>query len=125
MTADGQRLPKVAAGSRGGAAECGGDKSGYGSDVWMTGTTIGFLVVEPRGQNREQPGRHDDLDAHQPGAAITVTRKTTKRVGEYPKAGRLRSRSDSSATTVERVSPGKRKDIAQDPADESSDTERG
>jgi len=49
MTADGQSLPKMAVGADGGTAECGGDKSGYESYVWVTGTTTGFPVVEPRG----------------------------------------------------------------------------
>lgn len=59
------------------------------------------------------------------GTAITGTGKTAMRVGAYTEAGRLRSQCDSSASTVERASPDKRKDIAQDPADDSSDTERG
>lgn len=110
----------------GGTAECGGGKSGYGSYVWVTGTTIGLLVVEPRGsRTAEQPGRHDDLVAHGPGTVITLTRKSAARAGAYPEVGQLRSRCDSSATTAERASPDKRKDIARDPADESSDTERG
>ena len=54
-----------------------------------------------------------------------VTRKTAVQDGAYPEVGRLRSQCDSSATTVERASPDNRKGIAQDPADESSDTERG
>jgi hypothetical protein len=62
---------------------------------------------------------------HGPGTAITVTRKTAMRVGAYPEAGRLRSQCDSSARAVERLSPDKRKNIAQDPAGDSSDTERG
>src|SRR5215467_10087646 len=84
---------------------------GYRSYVWVTGTTIGFPVVEPRGsRTAEQPGRHDDLDAHGPGAAvIKLTRKTAARAGAYPEVGRLRAQCDSSATTSEGASPDKEK----------------
>jgi hypothetical protein len=101
------------------------DKSGYGVHMRVAGTTTGFLVVEPRGRTTEQPGRHDDLDAHGPGTVIPLTGKAAARVGAYPDVGRLRSQCDSSATTAEGASPDKRIDIAQDPADESSHTERG
>jgi hypothetical protein len=91
----------------------------------VTGTRIGFLVVELGGSGTaEQPGRHDDLDAQRPGTVIMLTRKTAVRVGTYPDVGRLRSRRDSAGTMTERASPDNRKGIAQDPADESSDTER-
>jgi hypothetical protein len=98
---------------------------GYGSYVWVTGTTIGFLALEPKGSGTaEQPGRRDDLDAHRPGTVIKLTSETAARVGTYPEVGRPRSRGDSAATMTERASPDKRKGIAQNPADESSDTER-
>jgi hypothetical protein len=57
--------------------------------------------------------------------AITVTRKTAVRVDAYPEAARRRPQCHSSAMTAGRASPDKRKDITQDPAGESSDTERG
>ena len=49
MTAGGETLPEVAAGSHGGTAECGNDSSGSEACIWVTSTTIGFLVVEPNG----------------------------------------------------------------------------
>jgi hypothetical protein len=57
--------------------------------------------------------------------AITVTRKTVVRVGAYLQASWRRPQCYSSAMMAGRASPDKRKDIAQDPANESSDTERG
>ena len=49
MTAGGRQLPRVAAGAHGGTAEGGAD--GVGSQVcfWVTGSTIGFLVIQPNG----------------------------------------------------------------------------
>lgn len=49
MTAGGAMLPTVAPGSHGGIAECGSDSTGSTACFWVTGTTIGFLVVEPNG----------------------------------------------------------------------------
>jgi hypothetical protein len=81
--------------------------------------------LNPGGRTAEQPGRHDDLDAHGPGTVIPLTGKAAVRVDAYEDVGRLRSQCDLSATTVEGASTDKRIDIAQDPADQSSNTERG
>src|SRR5487761_1150087 len=57
--AGGEPLPGVAGGSHGGTAECGNDSSGSEACVWVTSTTIGFLLVEPNGA--EAAGSLDSL----------------------------------------------------------------
>ena len=92
----------------------------------VAGTTTGFLVVEPRGA--EPRSSLDGTMIWMPTdleRSSRLTGKAAARVGAYADVGRLRSQCDSSATTAEGASPDKRIDIAQDPADESSHTERG
>jgi hypothetical protein len=59
IMAGGSNLPKVSPGPHGGQAECGTDGSGDEGCVWVTGTTVGLLVVEPNGA--EPKGHLDRL----------------------------------------------------------------
>jgi hypothetical protein len=52
-------LPTAAPGPHGGQAECGADGSGDEGCVWVTGTTVGILAIEPNGA--EPKGHLDSL----------------------------------------------------------------
>jgi hypothetical protein len=49
MQAGNDTFPQTSAGPHGGTAGCGVDSSGDEGCFWVTGSTLGFLVVEPNG----------------------------------------------------------------------------
>jgi hypothetical protein len=55
----GSPLPEAEAGPHGGQAECGTDTTGDEGCVWVTGTTVGILAIEPNGA--EPKGHLDSL----------------------------------------------------------------